>query len=74
MRLETIMKSEQKESPRAKLEHLYSKMFFAENPKAKNANKRLDHTEQSNKQDQRDVRGGISLQNPFSPPSQLPFF
>lgn len=48
MRLETIMKSEQKESPRAKLEHLYSKMFFSENPKAKNVNKGLDHTEQSN--------------------------
>lgn len=74
MRLETIMKSEQKESLRAKLEHLYSKMFSAPNPKAKNANKGLDHTEQSNKQDQRDVRGSISLQNPFSPPSQLPFF
>lgn len=68
------MKSEQKQSPRAKLEHLYSKTFFTENPKAKNVNKGLDHTEQSNKQDQRDVRGDISLQNPFSPLSQLPFF
>lgn len=44
MRLETIMKPEQNESPGAKLEYLYSEVFSSENPKANDVNKRPDHT------------------------------